>query len=439
MIRHAILFPALLAGLLVPWSVTARDAEVRLVDGRTARGALEAAADGFAIRPADGAVVAVAWTNLATLRLEAAIPQPARPAPAQESFAGWEARAVGDTATGAHVVEAGRLRLRGTGTGLRANDDMAWFVHRVVEGDTELLARLDAFSSDTTNGFAGVMIRDNPGAATAFAALGLRGDGRLLWLARNMPGASITVLTNAPVAPPLLLRLARTGTYLRGAWSAGEGEWTALPPVPVNLGARSRAGFVAAGGAPEAAASAVFEPLALGGGLGGLGGGYPRLVLRDGSVLVAPLAGADASAVRLGGSWASATLSLGNVVRLEFQPLRSDGQDGPEDARPGARLDNGDFVEGRLRRADEATVTVDSLVFGPRRLRAGGEAIWVQLGAAPAPPGVFAVTVNDGSRLTADSLEIRDDRLRLQGPAIGVLEVLLERVTGVRRLAGGGS
>lgn len=434
MIRQAILFSALLAAV----SVKARDAEVRLLDGRTARGALEAAAGGFVVRPADGEPVSVAWTNLAALRLEAAPAEPARPASAQESFAGWEARAVGDTATGAHEVEAGRLRLRGAGTGLRANDDMIWFVHRVVEGDTELVARLDAFSSGTTNGFAGVMIRDNPGAATAFAALGLRGDGRLVWLARNMPGASVTVFTNAPAAPPLLLRLARAGTYLRGAWSAGGAEWTALPPLPVNLGAFSRAGFVAAGGAPEAAATAVFEPLALGGGLGGLDGGYPRLVLRDGSVLVAPLAAADASAVRPGGAWAGTTLSLGNVARIEFQPLRSDGQDGPEHARPGARLDNGDFVEGRLRRADQATVTVDSLVFGPRRLRAGAEAIWVQLGAASAPPGIFAVTVNDGSRLAADSLEIRDGRLRLQGAAVGELEVPLERVTGAQRAAGGG-
>ncbi|HMO65190.1 MAG TPA: hypothetical protein PKE47_08220, partial [Verrucomicrobiota bacterium] len=120
---------------------------------------------GFAPPPADGPPVAVAWTNLAGLRLEAAAPEPAAPPSAGETFSGWEARAVGDTATGAHEVEGGRLRVRGAGAGLRGNDDMIWFVHRVVEGDTELVVRLDSFSSRTTNGFAGVMIRDNPGAA----------------------------------------------------------------------------------------------------------------------------------------------------------------------------------------------------------------------------------------------------------------------------------
>ncbi|MFN0066343.1 MAG: hypothetical protein ACKVYV_01790 [Limisphaerales bacterium] len=433
---HMIRLTFLLAALFAAASAGARDAAAWLLDGRRLRGALETAAPHLVLRSAGGEPVTLAWTNLGRLQLAEMPPAPERPAASEESFAGWEARGVGEGATGRHEVEGARLRLHATGAGLRGTDDAAWFVHRVLEGDTELFARLESFSGGTTNAFAGLMIRDNPGAATAFAALGLRGDGRIAWQVRNMPAATATTLTNAPAAAPVLLRLARQGATVRAAWSATGTNWTALGEVPVNLGARSRVGFVVAGGDAATPAEAAFEALALGGGLAGLGGVHPRLVLRDGSVLVAPVEGADASAVRLGGAWAGTAVSLGRIARIEYQPLPPDRQADLDPARPGALLGSGDFLEGRLRRADSSTATVDSLVFGPRRLKSGAELILVQVAAPEPAPGAFTVTTGDGSELHADALEVRGDRLRVEGAGVGELQVPLARVTGLRRNAG---
>jgi len=419
-----------LAGLAAA-SAAAREAELVTADGRIVRGELLAAAAGWSVRPPGAAAVPVDFTALAALRLQPAAAAARATEDPAVSLDGWLAGPLGEEGRGRHELADGRLVVAAAGTGLRNHGDAGWFVHRALTGDSALVARVGV-PAGGTNAFAGLMVRDNLGGATAFAAIGVRGDGAVLALTRTMPSASLMPLTNAAGDGPVLLRLAREGQAARLAWSRTGTNWNLLSGGPLNLGARVLLGFLVSSGAAAAEARAEFAPLALGGGGLALGGGFPRVILRDGSVLAAPLAAGDASGLRLGGELAGVTVPPGGLARVEFVPPPPE-QPGFDPARPGALLESGDFVEGRLRAADARTVTVDSLVFGPRRLNAGGEAVLVQAAAVGPAAAAFIVRTAGGSAVAAASLAGGEGFLEVENPVAGRLELPLAGVTEVVR------
>jgi hypothetical protein len=302
-----------------------------------------------------------------------------------------------------------------------------------VAGQVSVL--LGEFDGRHPEAMAGLMLRDNLGDSAAYAFLGQRAGQGICLQYRQIAGGMTMRQTNLALPLPVWLRLERLGGSVSGEVSADGRQWMPLGRVNVNLGQNIRAGVVVASGADDTRATARFGLPALG--AAGVGyspaAGYPRVVLRGGSVLVAPVDSADESVVRLGGSLRGSLVSVLNLARIEFLPLPPDLAARLEPDRRGLLLNDGDFIDGTLRGVATNGVTVNSLLFGFRRFAAGSEAALVQMGPIEPEDAPFRVVLRNGSELRARQLTLGTNEIRAESPLLGSLVVRGEDLRSVRR------
>ena len=157
------------------------------------------------------------------------------------------------------------------------------------------------------------------------------------------------------------------------------------------------------------------------------------MVMRGGSVLVAPVESADDSVVRLGGALAGAMVSVLNVARIEFLAPTPEFESRLEPGRPGLVLADGDFLDGMLRGIATNTVTMNSLLLGFRRFSIGSEAAALHV-AEPEPEETpYRVFLRNGSELRGRRLEVSKGVLRVESPLLGGLDVAMDDLAVVRR------
>jgi hypothetical protein len=212
-------------------------------------------------------------------------------------------------------------------------------------------------------------------------------------------------------------------------------QWDSLGRGNVNLGQNVRAGMVVTSGSETGLVSAVFRSPTVGAkGLGYVpAAGFPRLHFRGGSVLVAPIESADESVIRLGGALRGSLVSVLNLARIEFVPLSPDLGKRLDVQRPGLLLLDGDFLDGTMRTFATNTLTMSSLLFGFRKFSAGSEAGVLQLGAVEPEEVQFQVSLFNGSDLRARRLEFGQDRVRLESPLLGMIQIGADQVKQIRR------
>lgn len=162
--------------------------------------------------------------------------------------------------------------------------------------------------------------------------------------------------------------------------------------------------------------------------------GYPRVVLRGGSVLIAPVESADDSVVRLGGTFAGSLVSVLNVARVEFVPSTPELEARLEPDRQGLVLTDGDFLEGTVRSVATNVVTMSSLLLGFRRFPAGSEAAAIQLGAVTPDEAPFRIRTRNGSELRARRVEAGEGTLRAESPLLGALTLRGEEIVSITRV-----
>jgi len=221
--------------------------------------------------------------------------------------------------------------------------------------------------------------------------------------------------------------------------SADGRQWQNMAKGNVNLGQSVRAGMAVAAGTTNGMVTARFrDPVVGARGLGyAPASGYPKLVMRGGSVLVAPVESADDSVVRVGGVFAGAMISTLNLARIEYVPLTPELRERAEPDRAGVLLVDGDFLDGRLRSIATNTVTVSSLLHGFRSFAAGSEAGWLQLGLVEPEETPFRLTLKNGSEVRARRLELGTNALHAESPLLGSLWVRRDDLRTVRRVLQG--
>jgi len=354
------------------------------------------------------------------------------------SVGGWSPIQVGPGEVGTVVEDANGWRLDGGGTGLQGNADSFFFAQQRLEASGQLVARLDAFQSTNAEAMAGIVLRDNVGESAAYAFVGYRGGTGLCFQYRQIASGMTMRTTNTTLSLPAWLRLVRSGGAVVADVSADGLQWQNLAKGNVNLGQSVRAGMAVAAGVPGTRVSASFRSPVVGArGIGYTPGvGYPRCVLRGGSVVIAPVVSADESVIRLGGRMAGALLSALNLARIEFVPLTPELQEKVEAGRQGVLLVDGDYLDGTLRSIATNSVTVSSLLYGFRSFAAGSEVAVVQMGDVETEEVSFRVALRNGSELRARRIEIEPGALRVESPLLGSLVVKREDVKSLKRVLG---
>lgn len=348
---------------------------------------------------------------------------------------GWNASPLGSAPDGKFASEGNGWVVSGAGSGLRANSDSAFFVERRLDVSGQMTATLRSFDGRHPEAMAGLMLRDNLGDAAAYAFLGQRTGQGICFQYRQIASGMTMRHTNLVLPLPVSLRLERLGGSVVAEVSTDGRQWMPLGRANVNLGQNIRAGTVVTSGTEDLVATASFGTPALGAvGLGySPATGYPRIVLRGGSVLVAPVESADESVLRLGGALRGSPVSVLNLARIEFLPLPPELAARLEPDRPGVLLTDGDFLDGKLRGVATNTVTVNSLLFGFRRFSVGNEAAVVQAGPVEVEEAAFRLFLRQGSELRARRLTLGTNELRVESPLLGTLTVRGEEVRSLRR------
>lgn len=350
---------------------------------------------------------------------------------------GWNRARIGPGADGAVVGGGVDWVLRGKGAGLRGNSDEFLFLEQRMDLSGQLMSAVAAFAATNAEAAGGIMLRDNLGEAAAYAFLGQRGAGGITFQYRQIAGGMTMRVTNAVIAFPAWVRLSRLGGSVMAEVSSDGRSWNPFGQANVNLGGNVRAGLAVTSGASEVEVVVGFRPPTVGAGGSGYApaAGYPRLVMRGGSILVAPIESADDAVVRLGGFLSGSMVSLLNVARIEFLAPTPEFEARWERDRPGLILSDGDFLDGTVRAVATNILTMNSLLLGFRRFPIGSQAAAVQVGEVEPEAAAFRVLLRNGSELRARTVEPGKQGLRVESPLLGALVLSLDQVDSIRRTA----
>lgn len=440
------------AGLLMSMRTwAAGEGVVRPMSGSVIRGEITWEPAGITVRPAAGDPVRIALEDVKDLTLdEAGGDAPgdnngepsARPAgggpipnPGRAPNPGWVPVQVGAGKVGTVSEDAEGWRLEGGGQGLSGNSDSFFFAQQRLEASGQLVARLDSFQGTNTEAMAGIVLRDNLGESAAYAFVGFRGGSGLCFQYRQIASGMTMRTTNIALGMPAWLRLVRSGGAVVADVSADGRQWQNLARGNVNLGQSVRAGMAVSAGAADGIVTGRFrDPVVGARGVGyAPGSGYPKILLRGGSVLIGPVEKADESVIRLGGTFAGMLVSTLNVARIEYVPLTPELQERAEADRRGVLLVDGDFLDGSLRSIATNAVTVSSLLYGFRTFAAGSEAAWVQAGTVEAEDAPYRIALRNGSELRARRLEMGTNTLRAESPLLGSMLLKRDMIRSLRR------
>ncbi|MDB6035559.1 MAG: hypothetical protein JWM16_5897 [Verrucomicrobiales bacterium] len=146
----------------------------------------------------------------------------------------------------------------GFGTGIGARSDSFYFLHQSLQGDGQVVVRLDKWLEPTAGALAGVMMRDDLSDSSRDVFLGLSPQGRVLFQRRKTPNAKSWQLTN-PGSIPKWLHLVRQGDTISG-WTSQNGDtWAFVWAARVHISDTIIAGLAVTAGQADAAAGVQFD------------------------------------------------------------------------------------------------------------------------------------------------------------------------------------
>jgi PKD repeat protein len=175
----------------------------------------------------------------------------------------WQASVIGSPDFGifGQATQVGNntaFELFAGGDRLLGTSDDNGFVHRELDCDGVLVARIDEIESSMFGAQVGIGMRENLETGAAHASLVLEiqpAGGELRFLRRSLASESTRTASETSAIPlPLWLRLQRRGDVVSASWSADGSAWTDAGSAELpGLGPTLLAGVVAIGNEPSRA------------------------------------------------------------------------------------------------------------------------------------------------------------------------------------------
>lgn len=161
---------------------------------------------------------------------------------------------------GTTSITGSTFTIAGTGGGIKSTTDGFRFVSQSVSGDRTLIARVDSLQSGTPSQ-AGLMIRNDASAGSAYVGVLVTPTGGISFLRRATAGGSTTTTTVTGIAAPVTLKLARVGNAFSAFYSTnGGGTWIQIGvTATVALNTAAAAGMAVSSGNKSILATAVFS------------------------------------------------------------------------------------------------------------------------------------------------------------------------------------
>ena len=176
-----------------------------------------------------------------------------------------EVASVGAVASAGAVLfdeDTWRIEAPGGAADLRA--DAFGYVHRVVIGDEQITIRVDSLENTDRWAFAGLMFRGSLGASVPHAAMTITPESGPVFAYRLVNDDWEIKSQGDLVAPPVWLRLIRSGDVFEGQYSVDGVDWVSAGRQTVAMSETVHAGIVASSSTPDQQATTVMTSLNFG-------------------------------------------------------------------------------------------------------------------------------------------------------------------------------
>lgn len=310
--------------------------------------------------------------------------------------------------------------------------DVFHAVVRPLPGDGALVARFDSLTATgNAPAAAGLFIREHLNAGPARAVfLGMLNESGLAFVHREHVWAPRNATEDA-AATPVWLKLVRHGKSVTAHRSDDGKAWRAIGEKKFDVPPDAFAGLAIAGGGEPAGAT--FSHLALVGGPPRFESTVKGVLLRSGTTLVADVHAMDGTTLKVGRPDREIAIPRTEVARLLFRPLTNEVLERVGPGRTGAVLPTGDFVDGPVAAVAGGQLTVDSVLFGRRKLNTHDGLIAALLRDAAPVAAAVEVKLVDGGVVRARSIAVEKGRLVVTEVSDPVFTFGAQEIAGFRR------
>jgi regulation of enolase protein 1 (concanavalin A-like superfamily) len=172
----------------------------------------------------------------------------------------WISRDVGNVGVAGSASETGGVvTLRGSGVDIWDTADGFHFLHRTLEGDGEIVARVASLEGTHHWAKAGVMMRESLTAGSRHAFMLVSRDRGLAFQRRVSTGGTSTHTDAGPGTAPAWVRLVRSGTTFQAYRSSDGTNWTLVGSQSIAMGSTVYAGLALTNHDNTALATATFD------------------------------------------------------------------------------------------------------------------------------------------------------------------------------------
>ena len=146
------------------------------------------------------------------------------------------------------------------GSGLAPAADSFVFASKTFCGDGRLIAKVESVNNMTSDGFAGVMVRQTKNDDSGMLMIGINPAGDLLLSSRPANGDDSTTSVGATdVILPVYFQISRSQKQFTPSYSTDGINWTDLAPLTLDFPLTLRAGLASASGTTASQADVIFR------------------------------------------------------------------------------------------------------------------------------------------------------------------------------------
>lgn len=425
-------------GILCGFAVEAR---LRTVRGEQFAGVLRWESNGVQIINVDSGLIR--WVPLQDLRrllIDTASPSdPMTPVTraSLELVEGlpfpWEAGTIGKPAGPAESSWRDEVfRIETQGAVLGQDVESGRIIFERIRGDREIQTRLGRQTASQDDTRAGLIFRNSLDAISPSvfwgAAAGLREDV-LEWRSQ---GGSPNRCAFPAVYGQRWYKLKRSGDVFSAYRSRDGQRWMLMCRTNVDLPRDLLVGVAAAGPSNFRVHRAPFERLSHAQRMEAAA--MIQVELKGGSVIACKALEVEGGVLRFSGLESRPRVRVEDVARLVYQTLSTRAERRLQSGQHGVLLTTGDFIEGEPTRLIEGWLTLDSVLFGRRRVDVVNEAVAISLAVPQRADARYEITLVDGSVFRARDIALDGYRLRLEEPTLGSCTLPLAELALVERV-----
>ena len=209
------------------------------------------------VQPGEYVITAVATDNLGA-QTSTAITIFVNPPPAGLP-APWVNTDIGAVAAAGSASHSnGTFTINGSGADIWGTADEFHYVYQPVNGNVEIIARVNSITNTNAWAKAGVMIRETLAANSTHAMVVVTPANGVSFQRRTATGGTSTSTAGAGAAP-IWLKLTRSGSTFTAATSANGTTWTTVGTVSITMGANVQVGMAVTSHADGTIATAPFS------------------------------------------------------------------------------------------------------------------------------------------------------------------------------------